>query len=551
MRALKNLALLLASGLACACLLEAATRLYFHMPLLTLRDWRVMQATVLANGAVRYDPLLGWTQSAGVVSSGFNTIKYGIRKNSSYRENLVTGGILAVGDSFTAGSEVADAESWPAQLERQLGVRVLNAGVGGYGPDQIVLNAERLLAELRPKVVIIGLLTQAVLRANYSVFSAPKPYFVKDGNGRWTLMNDPVPRDYERPKEPLFKTLLAHSFVAHLIFQRHRFYDWWFSSGAGAQFQHVENVPEDVTCYLLDRLKKELDAAGARGVVVSQYGGWTYARGEDRPTYMQSIAACARRDGYLVVDEYDSLAQIAQESVERLKEYYVMSAGGTSYGHMSAKGNALIAELLANTIRSNLDLGALTKLPLHPEVSEEQPGTNLIAAGALDRAFTANAVLGPAPRIGVLKDEPVYRLRPTDADGEHYIVLPWLGRAPGQRTFSVYVHQSPGNALRLQLLDERKDVAIADFTDNLVKTVAVGNASALHATATEAPGGWRRLAISANLPSESGSIIIQLMQPQPGTAFSGTVPDALLQAPMVEFGPSASPVIQGHESEAR
>ena len=51
--------------------------------------------------------------------------------------------ILAVGDSFTFGDEVKDDETWPAHLQQLLGRRVLNAGVSGYGFDQIVLRAEK------------------------------------------------------------------------------------------------------------------------------------------------------------------------------------------------------------------------------------------------------------------------------------------------------------------------------------------------------------------------------------------------------------------------
>ena len=48
------------------------------------------------------------------------TLEHGVRVNRTGETTLRTGGILAVGDSFTAGSEVHDHESWPAQLERML-----------------------------------------------------------------------------------------------------------------------------------------------------------------------------------------------------------------------------------------------------------------------------------------------------------------------------------------------------------------------------------------------------------------------------------------------
>src|SRR5260221_401935 len=49
--------------------------------------------------------------------------------------------LVAVGDSFTYGHGVTHAEAYPYLLEKKLNsagveVRVINAGVPGYGPDQ-------------------------------------------------------------------------------------------------------------------------------------------------------------------------------------------------------------------------------------------------------------------------------------------------------------------------------------------------------------------------------------------------------------------------------
>ena len=65
--------------------------------------------------------------------------------------------ILAVGDSCTYGDEVSDNETWPAYLEAEMGTRVWNAGVFGYGLDQAVLRAEVLLPKLKPDILIVGL----------------------------------------------------------------------------------------------------------------------------------------------------------------------------------------------------------------------------------------------------------------------------------------------------------------------------------------------------------------------------------------------------------
>ncbi len=53
--------------------------------------------------------------------------------------------ILVTGDSYTQGADVSDEDTYPAALERILGVPVANLGVGGYGPDQALLKLETLI----------------------------------------------------------------------------------------------------------------------------------------------------------------------------------------------------------------------------------------------------------------------------------------------------------------------------------------------------------------------------------------------------------------------
>jgi hypothetical protein len=65
--------------------------------------------------------------------------------------------VLAIGDSMTFGQGVTAEESWPAVLERALGVRVYDAGVPGYGSPQMRSRLRRLLPVLHPDLVIVAL----------------------------------------------------------------------------------------------------------------------------------------------------------------------------------------------------------------------------------------------------------------------------------------------------------------------------------------------------------------------------------------------------------
>jgi lysophospholipase L1-like esterase len=65
--------------------------------------------------------------------------------------------VLALGDSMTFGEGVPVSESYPALLEKTLGVRVYNGGVPGYGSPQMLGRLERLQPMVRPDVILMAL----------------------------------------------------------------------------------------------------------------------------------------------------------------------------------------------------------------------------------------------------------------------------------------------------------------------------------------------------------------------------------------------------------
>lgn len=65
--------------------------------------------------------------------------------------------VALVGDSYTFGLEVPFEHTWGYHLENMLGegVQVLNFGVDGYGPDQMLLRYRRDVVEWEPDVVVL------------------------------------------------------------------------------------------------------------------------------------------------------------------------------------------------------------------------------------------------------------------------------------------------------------------------------------------------------------------------------------------------------------
>jgi hypothetical protein len=148
---------------------------------------------------VDFDAELGWVpkQDVHAIPNTWETtvtiLKDGTRSNGSGEVRDAMDPILAVGDSFTFGEQVSDWETWPAQLEKLSGRRVINDGVSGYGIDQAFLRAQRLLSRYRFSTVIFSFIPDDIRCCQMSVeFGGAKPYFDFKA-GRLTLENVPAP----------------------------------------------------------------------------------------------------------------------------------------------------------------------------------------------------------------------------------------------------------------------------------------------------------------------------------------------------------------------
>lgn len=147
----------------------------------------------LINGRVsvvyEFDSLLGWHIIPSYYThefceqKEFRSTDQGFR-NTGPAPDSPSATILFLGDSFTEGSEVSDPHSFPYMIQHDLpGVRIINAGVGGYGHDQMLLYLERILESgIKPTHVVLGYLQTDKSRNVLWFRDYAKPHFTMHDN---------------------------------------------------------------------------------------------------------------------------------------------------------------------------------------------------------------------------------------------------------------------------------------------------------------------------------------------------------------------------------
>jgi hypothetical protein len=324
------------------------------------------------NPLARFDDRLGWAQvtngSVSLEGRQYYTFgEDGVRMSAGQVVPLQQGAILVVGDSFAVGSEVVDADAWPAQLEQMTGTRVINAAVGGYGFDQIVLRAEDLVPRLKPKMLLVqSNLAFGITLNRVSISSgAPKPYFVPQ-DGKLVLKNEPVPRGVSRSIDIGWsRSVFGYSYLVQYVMTRLNLLQWWVAPATmPTKFALSDHEAVEVSCLLMRRLGEFRDRYQMPVALVFQYGGLdgtaaTLSWEKDRAF----VSRCAEREHLPVVDIFRPLHAVYQDQgLAAYQQLWTMHDAGRTYGHMSAAGNKLIASLVFQTLFS-------------PDVSEAKPQT--------------------------------------------------------------------------------------------------------------------------------------------------------------------------------
>jgi hypothetical protein len=318
---------------------EIAVRLYRGALFSAFSARRTTYRVLASLDPAVYDPELGYAPRPG--ARGENN-RWGVRVTIDAAglrvgHHAAAGKepcILAVGDSYTFGDGVNDDETWPYYLEELLRRPVINGGVFGYGLDQIVLRAEKLLAARRVEVMIVSIIPDDVRRCEFSYRFAAKPYFDIVG-GRLGLRNVPVPPPAPR-RDGLLLSVLGFSHLADAVFTRVA-PEFWLDQTAGTV--SANRSGRDIAYLLIDRIQQATANHGARLVLVVQ----GHPPFDDRE-WVEPIISQAELRGIMVLDLYSMLRDLLTANPFEAPSYFNI--------HMTPLGNRWVAEQIASRIRT-------------------------------------------------------------------------------------------------------------------------------------------------------------------------------------------------------
>ncbi len=285
------------------------------------------------------------------------------------------------GDSFVEGAEVGPDHTWQAQFERLTGEAILNLGVGGYGLDQAVLKFEKYGRRYPARFAILGLYPETYRRAlsyhpfyyfaNSDAFTfAFKPLFVKKGR-RFELIRPPC--------ADAVCLMQALSNPDHEIWRRLSRYDYWYKNNQkkpapdfpitikyaqllpqilqqrrerqGAENYFFVNAGSfELVEYLIERFVKYSREIGMTPVCLLLYA----------PVDLRIIKAGVRLDEKLLkllktrnIPHVDTAPYI----LEQYRQDDGFMGLSAPEGHLNERGNRLVAESLAQGLRSIAPLG--------------------------------------------------------------------------------------------------------------------------------------------------------------------------------------------------
>lgn len=351
--------------------------------ILSAQDIKAFEAWLQQSDAYfQYDAELGWDvhpngkkekKKEQQIQYLYQANSQGIRSNREYTQSPSKNisRLVVLGDSFTHGDEVNLEETWAYLLEQQFfkkNVEVLNLGVPGYGTDQAVLKFEKKGLAFHPQIAILGVMTENICR-NVNRF---RPYYTGGQTGipltkpRFLIEKEQLvlAQPVTIPPRQIIQGLKAGQF--HFLHEHDFFYHpghyedhWYYRSLFVRYFFHnmirhqwkktrklsvLYDTPEPflLLTKILERFEKLCRQNQIVPVFLVLYSRSDF---EDKDPYWKPLLQNLKEKQYLFLDPYDIL-QKNEAFSKNLDPFFAEN------GHYSQKGNALIAQILADFLKT-------------------------------------------------------------------------------------------------------------------------------------------------------------------------------------------------------
>ena len=305
-----------------------------------------------------YDPHLGWDRD--IRGDRIRGEKhYPLRKAAdNYR-------IVAIGDSFTYGTDVDTDESFPAHLERMLcNTEALNMGVPGFGIDQAVLKYQIHGKAFAPDTVILGVFPDDYERTSVPFHAFSKPWIRPDKDGTYPVTNQPVPppqAELERIRSEEARELYSLALLRNLWLR--------FNTLVQGENPALDRI-DGAVAHILKGLQSELRDTGTQLLIVQIPGADMFTRAGTswERTVSKRLIKIYRTLEIPYLDLYSAF-RARHTPEEIVGKFYVRLANGTT-GHFSAAGNAEAARQIVAALRAIDD-----RLPSHTCTAPAKPRT--------------------------------------------------------------------------------------------------------------------------------------------------------------------------------
>ncbi len=330
-------------------LLEIAVRSIFPPPPVprdTPMFYNFADYKVYDIGLADFDEDLGWVNRPDAYGYGmfgefisFDSTTF--RKNNN---SIMVGKrpvILAIGDSYTAGIEVDNADTWPAQLEFKSRIRVFNGGVSGYGLDQMLTRTKLVIEKQKVDYVIVAFIAEDITRVKQKKqFSIMKPmYSIKNNK----LIPSKVKRE-DYPPPDYLKKIAGYSYVVHLLMLKVCGDYWKKGSVLDTEYEDMDEI--NVSYKLIDEfanLAGEKNIQKVIFVLLPAFYGDLSLVNHPVAQYIRKISELNSRIAFIDIQtELLNRQTFSVQNATLRAMFNDMTRG--YHGHFSKSGNEFVAQ---------------------------------------------------------------------------------------------------------------------------------------------------------------------------------------------------------------